>query len=48
VVVVRRPAPCTPCAYRHCPIDHPCMRAIPPDEVAAAVETARRAPSAAR
>src|SRR5207249_7761915 len=28
VAVVRGDAPCAPCFYRTCPIDHPCMRAI--------------------
>ena len=31
--VVHHPVPCAPCAYRACPIDHPCMRAITVDEV---------------
>jgi heptosyltransferase-2 len=30
-------APCAPCFYAHCPIDHPCMRAIPVDAVLTAV-----------
>jgi heptosyltransferase-2 len=28
VAVVRHAVPCSPCAYRTCPIDHPCMRGI--------------------
>jgi heptosyltransferase-2 len=28
VAVVRGDAPCAPCFYRTCPIDHPCMRGI--------------------
>src|SRR5207249_1013122 len=28
VAVIRGDAPCAPCFYRTCPIDHPCMRAI--------------------
>jgi heptosyltransferase-2 len=42
VIVIRRPAPCTPCPYRRCPIDHPCMRALTADEVAAAAEARLR------
>jgi lipopolysaccharide heptosyltransferase II len=26
--VIRRDVPCSPCFYRTCPIDHPCMRGI--------------------
>ena len=28
VAVIRGDAPCAPCFYRACPIDHPCMRGI--------------------
>ncbi len=26
--VVRHPTPCSPCFYRTCPIDHPCLRGV--------------------
>jgi len=26
--VVRHPTPCSPCFYRECPIDHPCLRGV--------------------
>jgi lipopolysaccharide heptosyltransferase II len=35
--------PCAPCFYARCPIDHPCMRAIDPDEVAEAAAASVRA-----
>lgn len=38
VAVVHHPVPCAPCSYRACPIEHPCMRAITPEEVAARVD----------
>jgi len=31
--VVRHPVPCSPCFYRACPIEHPCMRGISAAEV---------------
>lgn len=31
--VVHRPTPCSPCFYRTCPIDHPCLRNIAAAEV---------------
>ena len=31
--VVRRPTPCSPCFYRTCPIDHPCLRGIAANDV---------------
>ena len=31
--VLRHPPDCAPCMLRDCPIDHPCMTAISPDEV---------------
>lgn len=31
--VVRHPVPCSPCFYRRCPIDHPCMEGIAAREV---------------
>jgi heptosyltransferase-2 len=34
-IVVRHPVPCAPCFYRTCPIEHPCMRGIGGDDVAA-------------
>jgi lipopolysaccharide heptosyltransferase II len=27
-LVVTNPVPCSPCFYRHCPIEHPCLRDI--------------------
>ncbi|MGH7389235.1 MAG: glycosyltransferase family 9 protein [Candidatus Rokuibacteriota bacterium] len=33
--VVSKPTPCAPCFYRACPIDHPCLRAITAEDVAA-------------
>ena len=37
---VSRPAPCSPCFLAACPIEHVCLRAIAPEEVALAVERA--------
>jgi ADP-heptose:LPS heptosyltransferase len=31
--VVRHPVACSPCPYRECPIDHPCLRGILPGQV---------------
>lgn len=31
--VIRHPVPCSPCFYRTCPIDHPCMQSIDAREV---------------
>lgn len=31
--VMRHPVPCSPCFYRACPIDHPCLRGIEPGDV---------------
>lgn len=31
--VMRHPVPCSPCFYRACPIDHPCLRGIDPRDV---------------
>jgi heptosyltransferase-2 len=33
VAIVRRAVPCSPCFYRACPIEHPCMREISAAEV---------------
>ena len=33
VRVLTHPVPCAPCFYRACPIDHPCLRDLPPAEV---------------
>jgi heptosyltransferase-2 len=33
VAVVRHDVPCSPCFYRTCPIEHPCMRGISPEQV---------------
>ena len=33
VEVVRHPTPCSPCFYRTCPIDHPCLRDIAAGDV---------------
>ena len=33
VQVARHPVPCSPCFYRACPIDHPCLRGIEPRQV---------------
>ncbi len=47
VEVARRPVACSPCFYRRCPIDHPCMRGITSDDVHARVGAllARPAPA---
>lgn len=34
---ITHPVACSPCFYRECPIDHPCLRDIRPDEVLAAL-----------
>lgn len=39
VRVLYHPAPCAPCKYRTCPIDHRCMASITVDEVFDAVES---------
>ncbi len=36
-VIIRRPVPCSPCMFRDCPIDHPCMEQITVEEVVGAV-----------
>jgi lipopolysaccharide heptosyltransferase II len=33
VEIVQHPVPCSPCFYRACPIDHPCLRGIEPVRV---------------
>jgi lipopolysaccharide heptosyltransferase II len=48
VVVVRHPVPCSPCFYRACPIDHPCMREITTDHVRQAVHAVRETANDAR
>ena len=35
---VRRPVACSPCTYWECPIDHRCLRWLPPEKVVAAAE----------
>jgi heptosyltransferase-2 len=40
VRTIAKETPCAPCFYRRCPIEHPCLRAIAADEVAAAVRGA--------
>ena len=35
--VLTHPVPCAPCFYRACPIDHPCLRDLPPSRVRDAV-----------
>ncbi len=42
-MIVRHSVPCSPCFYRACPIDHPCMRGIGAGEVHAAVHEVRAA-----
>jgi lipopolysaccharide heptosyltransferase II len=37
VAVLRHQVPCSPCAYRECPIEHPCLRDISAREVVDAV-----------
>ncbi len=37
--IVRHQVPCSPCRYRVCPIDHPCMASITPERVVAAART---------
>jgi heptosyltransferase-2 len=37
-VVVTHPVPCAPCFYRACPIEHPCLRGIAPEDVYARFE----------
>jgi heptosyltransferase-2 len=34
--IVRHRVPCSPCRYRVCPIEHPCMAAVAPERVLAA------------
>jgi histidinol-phosphate phosphatase family protein len=34
--VVRHAVPCSPCRYRECPIEHPCMAGVTPEAVTAA------------
>lgn len=31
--IARHPVPCSPCAHWECPIDHPCLRLLPPSAV---------------
>lgn len=31
--IIRKPVPCSPCEWRECPIDHPCMNRLSVDEV---------------
>jgi heptosyltransferase II len=38
-VVVRHPVPCSPCFYRECPIEHPCLRDVTAAEVHARLQT---------
>jgi heptosyltransferase-2 len=38
VTVVTHPTPCAPCFYRACPIDHPCLRSITAEAVAARLD----------
>jgi hypothetical protein len=38
--VVAPGAPCAPCFLAECPIEHPCMRAITAEDVAARVRDA--------
>jgi heptosyltransferase-2 len=45
VRLLKKPAPCSPCLLRHCPVDHRCMRDISVSEV---FETACQILSAAR
>lgn len=33
--IVRQRVPCSPCRYRECPIDHPCMDGVTPEAVIA-------------
>ncbi len=37
--IVRHHVPCSPCRYRLCPIDHPCMEEVTPERVVAAART---------
>jgi heptosyltransferase-2 len=37
VAVVRHPVPCSPCTWRTCPIDHPCMLGVTGESVATEV-----------
>jgi heptosyltransferase-2 len=45
VAVVRHPVPCSPCFYRACPIEHPCLRGIPVSEVLDRVRALTRGPA---
>jgi heptosyltransferase-2 len=36
--VVTHAVPCAPCFYRRCPIEHPCLRGVTPEDVWRAVE----------
>jgi len=45
--VVRHPVPCSPCRYRECPIEHPCMTGVTADAVAAAARALLDGPPAA-
>ena len=38
-LVVRHPVPCSPCFYRECPIEHPCLGEIGADRVMAQLRT---------
>jgi heptosyltransferase-2 len=38
-VVVRHAVPCSPCFYRECPIEHPCLRDVTAAEVHARLQT---------
>jgi heptosyltransferase-2 len=33
VATLTHPVPCAPCLYRRCPIDHPCLAGVEPEEV---------------
>ncbi len=43
-VVLHHLVPCSPCRYRQCPIDHPCMDGITPEAVVAAAHALLAAP----
>ena len=36
--IVREPVPCSPCPHWECPIDHRCLRRIPPERVVTACD----------
>jgi len=43
VAVLTHPVPCSPCFYRTCPIEHPCLRNLPAADVYAQARMALRA-----